>query len=316
MGREALLSSLLADGALRDPAWRAAFAEVPRELFVPYYFISTGAGQRRRWRDDPDPAAREAWREGAYEDVPLAIRLQDGELLSSSSQPSLMATMLEALRVREGMSVLEVGTGSGWNAGLLCHRVGADRVTTIDVDPQITDAARAHLADAGYRPTVVTGDGARGCAARAPFDRVIATCSLRTVPWPWVAQTAVGGRVLAPLATGLIALDVRADGIAEGRFLSTPAYFVPLRGEGRRDESSPRPAGVSASAVAHDSFRFLLALSAGALEPEQSYDLWLRERQPTRERFGLTVTEGGQWAWLDSPEGPHRWRLAVRAAHR
>lgn len=309
MGREALLRSLIAERAVRDPAWRAAFREVPRELFVPYYFTSTGAGPQRRWRDDPDPGARELWREGAYEDVPLAIRLRDGELLSSSSQPSLMATMLEALRVGDGMSVLEVGTGSGWNAGLLSHRVGQQRVTTIDIDPEITEAARVHLAEAGYRPTVITGDGARGYPRRAPYDRVIATCALPRLPWPWVAQSAVGGRILAPLATGLITLDVRAGGIAEGHFLATPAFFVPLRGESWAEEVSPHTSGVPVSAAASDSFRFLRALSAGALEPAEAYELWREEGHPGRERFGMTVTEGGQWAWLDHPGGAHRWPL-------
>lgn len=315
MGREALLRSLVADGVLSDPAWRAAFFAVPRELFVPYYFISTSVGQERRWRDDPDPRGRARWQEGAYEDVPLAIRLRDGELLSSSSQPSLMAAMLDALRVRDGMSVLEVGTGSGWNAALLSHRLGAERVTTVDVDPEITGTARAHLAEAGYQPTVVTGDGARGHPARAPYDRVIATCALRTVPWPWVTQSAVDGRILAPLATGLIALRVRAVGWAEGHFLATPAYFVPLRGSGQLADPPLRPSGVPGSATAHDSFRFLLALSAGGLEPREAYEIWQREGQPGRERFGLTVTEGGQWAWLDSPDGPYRWSLTVHSAH-
>ncbi|MCK1798652.1 methyltransferase domain-containing protein [Streptomyces sp. XM4193] len=316
MGRQALLDALVAAGALKDSAWREAFGAVPRETFVPEYLISTGSGGERRSRDDPDPAARARWREGAYEDVPLAIRLHEGELISSSSQPSLMAAMLEALRVSEGMNVLEIGTGSGWNAALLAHRLGQERVTTVDVEPEITEAARAHLAAASYRPTVVTGDGAVGHARNAPYDRVIATCALRRVPWPWVAQSAADGLILAPLATGLIALRVCPVGWAEGRFLETPAYFVPLRGADQLRRAPMRPAGVPAGARAQDSFRFLLTLSADVLDPREAYELWRREGEPGRERFGITVTESGQWVWLDSPDGPHRWALAAHPPHR
>ena len=311
MRRETLLRSLIADGSLRDPAWQDAFFAVPRELFVPYYLTTTFGGEERRWRYDPDPGARERWLDGVYEDAPLAIRLRDGQLLSSSSQPSLMAGMLEALQVRDGMSVLEIGTGSGWNAGLLCHRLGEDRVTTVDLDPDITDAARAHLAEAGYRPTIVTGDGARGYGPSAPYDRVIATCSLRSVPVAWVEQTVPGGLILAPLTTGLIALRVQEGGWGEGRFLSTPAFFVPLRGSGELAEPPPRPDGVPANAVMHDSFRFLLALSADGLKPREAYEMWRAENRPARERFGLTVTASGQWAWLDNPDGTYRWKLGA-----
>ena len=119
---------------------------------------------------------------GAYADAPLATRVRDGELLSSSSQPSLMAKMLAELAVRDGDAVLEIGAGTGYNAALLSHRLGDGLVTTVDLDPEITESARRHLAAAGHHPTVVTGDGARGCPERAPFDRIIATCTLQLDP--------------------------------------------------------------------------------------------------------------------------------------
>ncbi|MDK1474445.1 methyltransferase domain-containing protein [Streptomyces sp. 549] len=312
MRRDAFLRELVAAGALPDPAWRAAFAEVPRETFVPYYFVPTRTAYERRWREDPDPEARRRWLDGAYEDVPLATRRRDGELISSSSQPSLMAGMLHALDVEDGMSVLEIGTGTGWNAALLSHRLGDDRVTTVDLDPDITEPARRHLAEAGYRPVVVTGDGARGCRSRAPFDRIIATCAISSVPRAWVEQCVPGAVVLAPLATGLIRLRV-ADGVrAEGRFLGTPAFFVPLRGTPRQDEApqQPAPAGrVPEEALRYDSFRFLLELAAGHQDPWDAYALWRREDRPARTRYGVTVGPDGQWAWLDDPGGPHRWPL-------
>ncbi|MEU9338205.1 methyltransferase domain-containing protein [Streptomyces sp. NPDC048290] len=305
--REALVREIDATGAWdTDPVWRQAFLAVPRHLFVPYYY---DAGERS-WGDDPDPAARERWLLGAYADAPLATRLRDGELVSSSSQPSLMALMLVALGVHDGDRVLEIGTGTGYNAALLAHRLGDDSlVTTIDLEPEITDAARVHLALSGHRPVVVTGDGARGVPERAPFDRIIATCALPTVPRPWLTQCRPGGRVLTPLATGLIALDVRAPGYAEGRFLDTPAFFVPLRGGSRPEVESPGLGGVPRRGRDHDLFRFLVALTRGSLDPQDAYALWEHEGRPRRERYGITVAGDRAWSWLDEPEGPYAWPL-------
>ncbi|MER6530499.1 methyltransferase domain-containing protein [Streptomyces sp. NPDC001508] len=308
-----LVREIDASGAwAEDPVWREAFAAVPRHLFVPYYYVYVGVrgGQERRWGGSPDPRDRERWLRGAYEDVPLATRMRDGQLISSSSQPSLMATMLVALRVEAGHRVLEVGTGSGYNAALLAHRLGDDDlVTTIDLEPEITESARRHLAAVGHRPVVVTGDGARGVAARAPFDRIIATCALSSIPRAWLAQCRPGGRILTPLAGGLIALAVRDARHAEGHFLATPAYFVPLRGTG-----GPEPAPVPLSGVPHlarddELFRFLLALGRGSLDPEEAYAMWRREGMPGRERYGITVSGDRAWAWLDDPAGPYAWPL-------
>ncbi|MFF5155700.1 methyltransferase domain-containing protein [Streptomyces sp. NPDC000348] len=307
--RAALVREIGASGAFdADPVWREAFAAVPRHLFVPSYHVGVVGGYERRWGEDPDPGARERWLRGAYEDTPLAIRLRDGELLSSSSQPSLMALMLAGLDLRDGQKVLEIGTGSGYNAALLAHRLGDDDlVTTVDLDPDITESARRHLDAAGHHPVVVTGDGARGVPARAPFDRIIATCAVPFVPRAWLAQCRPGGRILAPFATGLVALTVRDAGHAEGRFLHTPAYFVPLRGASRSWQERPDLEGLPATARGSDLFRFLLALTAGALGPWEAYRLWEREGRPQRERYGLTAGAEGDRAWLDDPGGPHVW---------
>ncbi|MET9554838.1 methyltransferase domain-containing protein [Streptomyces sp. NPDC006645] len=313
--RAAMVRGMAADGALDDPAWRAAFEEVPRHLFVPYYFVSRPGGHDRLWCDDPDPVRRLRWLRGAYADGALATRVRDGELISSSSQPSLMARMLTALDVRDGHTVLEIGAGTGYNAGLLSHRLGEGRVTTVDLDPEITESARAHLATAGYRPAVVTGDGSVGVRRRAPFDRIIATCTLPAVPSDWLAQCADGARILAPLSTGLIALDV-GDAphgrYAEGHFLHTSAFFVPLRG-GLEEPALPvlqRIGGLPRRALENDLFRFMLSLTAGSLDPHEALSLWEREGRPQRERFGITVGPDRQWAWLDDPSGPYVWSLS------
>ncbi|MGW1938661.1 methyltransferase domain-containing protein [Streptomyces goshikiensis] len=305
----AQVRELDAAGVLVDPAWRAAFEGVPRHAFVPYFWTGRGAGHERLWGEDPDPEQQARWLRGVYTDTPLATRLRDGELVSSSSQPSLMAKMLNALDVRDGHRVLEIGTGTGYNAALLCHRLGDDLVTTVDLEEEITESARTHLATLGYRPTVVTGDGARGCPSRAPFDRILVTCTLPRIPPAWLGQCRPGARVLAPLSTGLIALTVRDAELAEGRFLHTSAYFVPLRGA----TAAPPPAepsyGLPYELVENERFQFMLVLTAGALHAREALDLWRGEGRPARERFGVTVTPEGQWSWLDDPQGPYVWPL-------
>jgi protein-L-isoaspartate(D-aspartate) O-methyltransferase len=367
MLRARLVRRITDAGMLRDPAWRAAFEQVPRHVFVPYYYrpYPGGRGWDRLSADDPDPRRRIRWLSGAYDDIPLVTRVHEGVLVSSSSQPSLMAAMLEALEVREGQTVLEIGTGTGYNAALLAHRLGGPAVTTVDLDEEITDAARDHLAATGFGPrpegrgqvTVLTGDGALGCHERAPFDRIMATCELSSVPGAWLRQCQPGGMVLAPIADGLVALRVADATYAEGRFLRTPAYFVSLRGQGAPQRPAPEPVGAGERVrgthtppwvLDDDVFRFVLALAAGEVDVnwafggrgvaltapdgcaaraqrdgtvlvagprdlwalvEETYDIWCRERYPERERFGVTIAGSRQWAWLDSPDGPHTWSL-------
>ncbi|MCY0934593.1 methyltransferase domain-containing protein [Streptomyces sp. H34-S4] len=311
----AQVRELTAAGALEDPHWRAAFTAVPRHVFVPYYYTGRGAGHERLWEQDPDPGLRARWLRGVYTDGPLATRLRDGELVSSSSQPSLMAKMLEALDVRDGDNVLEIGAGTGYNAALLCHRLGDELVTTVDLDEEITESARSHLARLGYHPAVVTGDGARGCPARAPFDRILVTCTIPLIPHAWLGQCRPGARILAPLSTGLIALTVRDAEFAEGRFLHTPAYFVPLRGATAAPPGTyGTPQGRPYELVQNERFQFMLVLTSGALHPREALDLWRREDRPARERFGVTVGAAGQWSWLDDPQGPYVWPLGEPAA--
>ncbi|MFE1951916.1 methyltransferase domain-containing protein [Streptomyces sp. NPDC059524] len=310
--RAALVREIELSGAFdADPRWRDAFAAVPRHLFVPYYIVGVPGGYERLWGQDPDPRRRLRWLEGAYADQPLATRMRDGELISSSSQPSLMATMLVELGVEDGDRVLEVGAGTGYNAALLAHRLGPDAVTTVDLDPEITESARAHLAAAGYRAVVVTGDGARGCPERAPFDRIIVTCALRGVPFVWLEQCRPGARILAPLSTGIVVLTVRDAGFAQGRFLSTSAYFVALRGAGGGEAGSGWAGRLPRSLVRDEVFRFVLTLVGeyGGVDAREVLRVWEREGRPGRERFGVTLDRGRAYAWLDDPAGPHVWPL-------
>ncbi|MDJ0340076.1 methyltransferase domain-containing protein [Streptomyces sp. H10-C2] len=332
--RTALVRRIVAAGGLADREWRAAFEEVPRHLFVPeYYRPQHGGGYERLSADDSDPLGRARWLTGAYEDEPLVTHVRNGRLISSSSQPSLMASMAEALEVRKGRTVLEIGAGTGYNAALLAHRLGGDAVTTVDLDSEITDAARAHLAAAGGGAlTVITGDGALGHPGRAPYDRIVATCELPSVPAAWLRQCRPGGRILAPFAGGLIHLTVTGPDRAEGHFLHTPAYFVSLRGPAAAtDRPDSGAAGPPAGAeerirtsrtpprvLEDDLFRFLLTLQAGELEVRwASADRGVAITAPDgssarADRDGTVLLAGPRDLWAIAECAHDLWRRASR----
>jgi protein-L-isoaspartate O-methyltransferase len=195
------LADELADtGDLRTPAWRTAFLATPRHAFAPAFHQQTQGGAIEVTSDDAE------WLPAVYSNTSLVTQITDGLPTSSSTQPSLMLRMLEALDVADGMRVLEIGTGTGYNAALLSRRLGDGNVTTVDVD------------------------GALGFSPGAPYDRVMATCAVRSLPAAWVEQLAPGGLVLATVTTGLhgsaLAL-VGSDG--RGRFLPERASFMPMR---------------------------------------------------------------------------------------
>lgn len=226
------------------PEWRESFLSVPRHAFIPDTIWRRDMTIRDdndlvllRRADDP-----ETWLELAYEPrKAVIIQVDDGcpagagrsgcSMTSSASQPNVVARMLAALNVAPGMTVCEVGTGSGYNAALLAHRLGARSVATIEVDPQIAAWARQALVHAGYDGvTMVTGDGSHGYPSCAPYDRVLATCAAYRVPHQWVAQTRPGGRVVTPWETlygagGLLSLTVSDDGTATGGIVDNVAFM-------------------------------------------------------------------------------------------
>ncbi|MFD7206486.1 methyltransferase domain-containing protein [Streptomyces sp. NPDC059893] len=208
-----------------DGRWLQAFADVPRHVFVPrFYTQGTDAAWRTvSWGDV-------GYLEAVYADAALTTQLDEhGFPTSSSSQPSLMLTMLQALDVHDGNCVFELGTGTGYNAALLSHRLGEKRVTSVDVDPGLVAAAIGRLKQAGQSPTLAAGDGALGYPRRAPFDRIIATAGLHAIPPALLEQAADGAVIVAPLGYGIVRAQVTGPGHATGRFLPTPAHFMALR---------------------------------------------------------------------------------------
>ncbi|MEU8247635.1 ATP-grasp peptide maturase system methyltransferase [Nonomuraea sp. NPDC048916] len=231
--------------AIGSPDWQAALEAVPRELFVgdAVYRDDAGLGWVPVHRSQMSP---EDWLALVYTDetwvtqvngVMAENAIEPVAILrptSSSTLPSLVVRMLEAAGISEGENVLEIGTGTGYSTALLCHRLGDKAATSIEFDPVVADRAKVALAVAGYTPTLVQGDGLLGYEGNAPYDRLIATCSVRTIPLAWVRQVCEGGTITAPMLgwTGGVAfahLRVADDGTASGRFLNDDVYFMPAR---------------------------------------------------------------------------------------
>lgn len=127
--------------------------------------------------------------------------------------------------------VLEIGTGTGWTAGLLASRLGDESVTSMEIDQVLLATATEHLKQAGLFPRLVLGDGAKGRREGAPYDRVHVTCGVREVPYAWVEQTRRGGAIVFPWmprwAGGhLVKLIAVGDGTAVGGFHSGVDFML------------------------------------------------------------------------------------------
>jgi protein-L-isoaspartate(D-aspartate) O-methyltransferase len=169
-----LVRLLIDKGVLRDRRVAEAMTAVPRELFVP--------GDRRG---------------EAYDDTVVVTKWDDkGVAISSASQPAMVATMLEQLRVAPAHSVLEIGAGTGYNAALLARL--AARVITVDIDADVAAAARARLSGVA-NVEVRTGDGWAGAPDRAPYDRIQLTIGTSDISAAWHDQLADGGLLVLPL---------------------------------------------------------------------------------------------------------------------
>lgn len=302
---ERLADQLDAQGTLRDPAWRSALTSVPRHALVPSFYRQNADAS---WREitDVDPEYLPA----VYSDQPLVTSVSArspgmGEPRSSSSQPGLMIRMLEALRLRDDHRVLEVGTGTGYNAALLAHRLGDSRVHSVDVDPDLIDLAGHRLGGLGRQPRLAALDGAHGWADHAPYDRIIATCSAPAVPDEWAAQLVDGGQVLvdikiAPSAGNLALLTRRADRLS-GSFLPGWAGFMTMRAPGDHhhpDRVGPtdRPGRARTTAISPQPWHNLVVwfLACFALPPGVHHGVTLdpESRRPTAT---FLTSPDGSW---------------------
>jgi protein-L-isoaspartate(D-aspartate) O-methyltransferase len=192
-------AALHAKGAIRSQAVQRAFASVRRDRCLTSFHTPDGTV------DVPQgtvPTAEVLDR--IYSDQALVTHFDErGAPVSSSSQPALVAEMLEALELAPGMRVLEVGAGTGYNAALLTAITGAP-VVTLDTNQRVVEEARATLGRLGLygQVTVVQGDGYDGWSAAGPYDRIIVTCGCVGLSPRWLGQLAPSGLVLIPVAHG------------------------------------------------------------------------------------------------------------------
>ncbi|WP_424636886.1 methyltransferase, FxLD system [Embleya sp. AB8] len=281
--RDAAIAELRSAGTITSPQVEAAFRAVPRHRFIP----------------EADPQA--AW--DPYTAV-VTKRDEDDNAVSSVSDMHVQSFMLARARIESGMNVLEIGSG-GYNAALLAELVGSNgRVTTVDIDPWVTDRAERLLADNGYaaRVRVVLADAATGVPDGAPYDRILVTVGSWDIPPAWVGQLADDGLLVVPLRMlGLSRTIVfTKDPEVSGGLTSVASKlfgFVPMRGEGGHqarlvvldgggvrlrfdDEYDPLRPEALQTAVDTDPVEVWSGAVIGTQELLDTVQMWLATTQP------------------------------------
>jgi len=202
--RDLMVETQLIPRGITDKRVLDAMRRVERHLFVPEFV-----------------------RHSAYDD--MAISIGDDQTIS---QPYMVAVMTELLELKGFEKVLEVGTGSGYQAAILAELAG--EVYTIERISALADIARKRLTDIGYENIyVIVGDGARGLEDKAPFDRIIITAAAPDIPEPLISQLAEGGVIVAPVGERFSQILIKGKK-DKGVFVKeyhTPCVFVPLIGE-------------------------------------------------------------------------------------
>ena len=292
--RARLAGALQRSGHALSDAVRNAFAQVPRHVFVP----EVGAA-------------------AAYRDEALVIKLDDDGLpVSSSSQPAMMAIMLDQLDLQRGHRVLEIGTGSGYNAAVMSAVVGPrGQVSTVDIDAELAARARDSLAAAGFSQVIVRcADGGYGDPAGAPFDRIIVTAGAWDIAPAWLDQLAPDGRLVLPLSVRGIQLSV-ALARAGQHWLSMSAWrcgFVRMLGAFAGPETvlqldrphalvvqmadgAPADGAGLQRALARPAAEAAAVASPVNLAEIGDLDLWLTLTDAELDRMALLAAPGG---WL------------------
>jgi methyltransferase of ATP-grasp peptide maturase system len=296
----ALIDQMVATATLTTPAWRAAFEAVPRHLFAPRFTLPDQVGSPAH--DVADSTRREEWLRAAYRPKALLTDLDEHYVATTScSAPSVVATMLESSEITEGQSVLEIGTGTGWTAGLLAYRLGSKAVTSVDIKPTCVAEARDRLQALGLVPTLAAGDGYEGYEPRAPYDRIIATASLRRVPPAWTSQVRPGGKILTDLrgsfAGNLALLTVGTDQSADGRFLPETVNFMPLRSEQQPFQTLPE---LSSRAVNEAGQQRLTSLDPSVLR-DRNFAFFAQLALPGTEAGQVGIKDGPTYFCLTDP---------------
>lgn len=206
--RHELVDRLVAAGTVRTPAVEQALRSVPRERFVPDFDVAS-----------------------VYDDRAQLVKEEGGATLSTISQPTMVAIMLELADLSPGDRVLEIGAGTGYNAALLGTIVGpSGSVVSIDVEEDLVRAGAEAVADIALTNVELHAvDGRDGWPDGAPYDCVMATVGVASVPPAWRAQVADGGRLLVPLNDPRTLRVERRRGDHWETEATSPAAFIPLR---------------------------------------------------------------------------------------
>lgn len=211
---QAMLESMRRTDIMNTPDVEAAFSAVPRHLFLP----------------DLAP-------EDVYVDRAIPLKKDAGGLLtSSSSQPSMMAIMLNQLQLQAGDNVLEIGTASGYNAAIMQYIVGKNgSITTIEIDKTLAETAQHNLLRAhASRVHVVNTDGVTGYAPRAAYDHIVATVGVWDVPAAWLNQLKPKGSLVVPIVVDGVQVSATFKAMSDGTYLSVdnrPCAFVYILGK-------------------------------------------------------------------------------------
>jgi methyltransferase of ATP-grasp peptide maturase system len=290
--RRRLVEQLVADGTVHDPGIRRAAETVPREVFLgPAIYKPSSPPGVTVWtpiRRDETPV--DEWLHLTYQDQTWVTQLDGvlaedavgpvtgGSPTSSSTLPGLVLSMIEQAGVAQGKRVLIIGAGTGLSTAYVCEVAGEENVTAIETDTAAAERARKALAEAGYAPVLITADGLRGYPGRAPYDIVIAFCSMRHVPYGLLRQIRTGGTLLVTLAGwgfghGLVRLTVGANGVTEGRFLPGYTSFMIARPHDRPPHGpfellpgDERPSRVDPALLDDWTGRFVAQLAAPSAE--------------------------------------------------
>ncbi|MEY9958871.1 methyltransferase, FxLD system [Streptacidiphilus sp. MAP5-52] len=313
--REAMITELKNAGEINSPELEAAFRAVPRHAFAP-----------------------EATAEEAYEPYTAVVTKRDehGVSQSSVSAPQVQAFQIEQAEITAGMSVLEIGSG-GYNAALMAELVGPDgQVTTVDIDPFVTERAARLLKETGYgQVRVLTADAESGIADFGPYDRIIVTVGSWDIPPSWKAQLAPDGRLVLPLRvrglTRSVALAPVGDHL-ESRSARV-CGFVAIQGADAHDgqlllvngtpeiglrfddEVMGNPSDLD-NAVTTPRFETWTGVTLGMQEPFDSLQLWLATQldgfcimavdrdldsgivTPVNSYFSMAAVDGNSFAYV------------------
>ncbi|MER6109360.1 methyltransferase domain-containing protein [Streptomyces hirsutus] len=303
-------AALASQAAYPGSDWWIPVKETPRHLLVERWFTPGPRG----WTVADGPSDEEAWAAAAYADTTLVTRVGavhadhadagrpvTGHPTSSSTLPSLVVTMLRHGRLTPGIRLLDLATGSGYSAALACERLGDRMVTTLDVDPYLTEVARQRLGRLGWHPAIVAADASNE-ELPGVFDRIVSMVSMPRIPASWLTALAPGGRLVTTLAgTGLIVTaDKTEDGGAAGRVEWDRGSFMTTR---TSDDYPPALGDVFATARTAEGE--VTVSSFPVLDVMQAWEVWsmLSLTAPGIEHRTGTAGDGSRMTWMLHPDG-------------